>query len=143
MNDYSYGLNNSVRWIDPFGLQSKPSEVPLGDSYKVIQDFWDGVGDLWGEYENLRQANTIGTDSYFHCLGNCEASRRGPGGRAASHVVSYVREVYGVAKGDPWTDTNQDMSANSCGRNGPNSQSCPEWCSQYLPPVLPPSFPRP
>jgi serum amyloid A protein len=95
-----------------------------------------------GEYENMTQANTIGADKYFHCLANCEAARRGAGGRAASHLVSYVREVYGVVKGDPWDDVNEDMSANSCGRNAPPGQSCADTCRPYLPPRLPPSFPR-
>ena len=36
---------------------------------------------------DMRDANTIGADKYFHARGNYDASQRGPGGRWAAEVI--------------------------------------------------------
>jgi RHS repeat-associated protein len=136
-------VTTTMQVLGPQLAANGMSDAPMGDAYPTIQEFLDGAGDLWGQYENMLQANTLHSDHYFHCLGNCEANRRGPGGRAASQFISYWREVYGVMKGDPWDEINADFAANSWGRNAPPDQSCPVTCSGFLPPSLPPDFPRP
>jgi hypothetical protein len=80
----------------------------------------------------MRDANTKGVDKYFHCMANCEASERGPGGLFAAQIISELREDYGYWKGDPLGDSLDDMRANRCGRRG--DPKCENRCKQYLPP---------
>lgn len=39
-----------------------------------------GAWDMWRAYSDMREANYIGADKYFHARGNFDAAQRGPGG---------------------------------------------------------------
>lgn len=71
---------NPLSYVDPMGLQAYmcqsgglsawcPPPSP-GPRKGAIDDFWRN-------YNDMRNANTIGGDKYFHCKANCEAARRG------------------------------------------------------------------
>ena len=82
-------------------------------------------------------------DKYFHCKGNCEAAKCGSSGYDEACLVSDLREVYGLFKGDPRADSRADQAANMHGRNGARSnptQSCQVICSQYRPRGLPAQY---
>jgi RHS repeat-associated protein len=140
-NLYTYVENSPARSTDPEGLITRAR----GEADKATADCWFGMasaaGVFWAQNKRMRDNNTKMVDKYFHCMANCEAAKM-PCGRPASHLISYVRELYGMAKGDPWTDMQEDMSANSQGRNCPQQQTCYERCKTLLPPRLPPGFMR-
>ncbi|NXI53211.1 SAA protein, partial [Chloroceryle aenea] len=51
---------------------------------------WDAVGGAWDmlrAYKDMREANYINADKYFHARGNYEAAQRGPGGVWAARVI--------------------------------------------------------
>ncbi|MEQ2204176.1 hypothetical protein XENOCAPTIV_009168 [Xenoophorus captivus] len=43
-------------------------------------------------YKDMRDANWINSDKYFHARGNYDAAQRGAGGRWAAEVISDARE---------------------------------------------------
>lgn len=51
------------------------------------------MGDFLRNYKDMRDANYIGGDKYFHCKANCEATKRGPLGEATAEVISDAREL--------------------------------------------------
>lgn len=46
-----------------------------------------GTQDMWRAYRDMRDANYIGADKYFHARGNYDAARRGPGGAWAAKTI--------------------------------------------------------
>lgn len=49
--------------------------------------------DFIDNYNDMRDANTIGADKFFHCKASCEASQRGPIGGRTAEAISDTREV--------------------------------------------------
>lgn len=106
--------------------------------------FLGATGDFFQNYQDMRDANTIGGDKYFHCKANCEAAQRGNGGQDAAKCISDTREwVDQNAKGDPPSASAADQAANYFGRNGgalsPNS-SCAQVCAPFRPNGLPSQY---
>ncbi|XP_076880216.1 serum amyloid A-2 protein-like isoform X2 [Brachyhypopomus gauderio] len=79
-----------------------------------------GAGDMRRAYRDMREANWIGTDKYFHARGNYEAAQRGPGGRWAAAVISDGRELVQRITRRGNQDEAADQEANRWGRNGRN-----------------------
>ncbi|WAR23471.1 SAA-like protein [Mya arenaria] len=61
---------------------------------------------------DMRRANTIGADKYFHARGNYEAARRGTGGRHAATLISNAREYWQGGSGRGAEDSAADQEAN-------------------------------
>ncbi|XP_036077215.1 serum amyloid A protein-like [Rousettus aegyptiacus] len=85
-----------------------------------------GAWDMWRAYRDMREANYIGADKYFHARGNFDAAQRGPGGVWAAEVLSNAREnsqrvtdffKYGDS-GHGAEDSEADQFANRWGRSG-------------------------
>ncbi|MGH2523803.1 MAG: serum amyloid a protein, partial [Anaerolineales bacterium] len=69
-------------------------------------------------YNDMRNANTIGADKYFHCKANCEAASRGSVGDQTACLLSDAREwVDQNIKGDPASASALDQAANTFGRS--------------------------
>ncbi|NWI07950.1 SAA protein, partial [Tichodroma muraria] len=83
---------------------------------------WDAVGgakDMLRAYLDMREANYIGADKYFHARGNYDAAQRGPGGAWAARVISDAREsLQSRGSGRGAEDTRLDQEANAWGRSG-------------------------
>lgn len=144
VNLYAFVKNNPVTLNDPTGLF--PGLFPVGGI--IIDFFGDAFGadyDLFKNYLDMREAWTKGADKYFHCKGNCEAARRGPGGQLESWLISESRELwdhYGPKK-DPTSACDADRRANNHGRqSGSNNRNvdCSQACSQFRPRGLDPKY---
>ncbi|XP_012889585.1 PREDICTED: serum amyloid A-5 protein-like [Dipodomys ordii] len=77
-----------------------------------------GAWDMWRAYRDMREANWIGADKYFHARGNYDAAKRGPGGVWAAEVLSDARENVQSFLGRGDDDTLEDQKANRWGRSG-------------------------
>jgi RHS repeat-associated protein len=132
VNFVAFVTNNPQTWRDPTGLQAGlPPSVQM-----TISQFVGGAWSMWHNYRSLRDANFIGIDKYFHCMGNCEAAAQGPGGRLAATIISEAREDSDFWRGRPLWDSVEDMRANEVGRCG--ASDCRKACSRYLMPGFTP-----
>lgn len=145
INFYAFVRNNPVTLTDPSGLSA------WGDFTRFVGDvvtFWpDAFGadkDFWDNYQDMRDANTIGADKYFHCKANCEAASRGAGGDIESSLLSEMRELFDeYVKGDPPSACNADRAANDHGRRaGRNNRNvdCSQACNPFRPNGLDPKY---
>ncbi|XP_012892531.1 PREDICTED: serum amyloid A-1 protein-like, partial [Dipodomys ordii] len=77
-----------------------------------------GTRDMWRAYSDMKEANWIGADKYFHARGNYDAAQRGPGGVWAAKVISDARENFQRLTGRGAEDWRADQFANEWGRSG-------------------------
>jgi RHS repeat-associated protein len=135
-NLYGYSLGDPINGVDPLGLA-------VGDRWdpRTYVDYAAGVAggtlDFYEQYRAMRDANTIGADQFFHCMANCLAWSRGPGGQDAAKILSEGRELYDeYVKGDPRSVCDEDRAANRQGRDPafPPDADCAERCSSLAPP---------
>jgi RHS repeat-associated protein len=136
-NRYIYVGNNPINYRDPLGLARTDSWDP-----RFYTDFWGnffgGGYDFYQNYQDMRDANTVGADKYFHCKANCQASRRGFGGREAAESFSEGRELFDeYIKGDPRSVCDEDRAANKRGREGNPNEPCNKVCEPLRPAGLP------
>ena len=76
----------------------------------------------------------IGADAYFHCRANCEASRRGLGGRSAARSMSWLREsIQNEPKEDRARDEAANLQGQCAGGSNPDAD-CYKACSNLIPP---------
>ena len=109
---------------------SIPEQSPTQQRIGAIQDFTRN-------FQNMRDANTRGADKYFHCVANCQATRRGPIGEQVARQLSNAREWSQWVEnhfGDG--DEAADRAANQRGRNGARGNpgvSCHQVCRTEAP----------
>lgn len=154
INFYAYVRNDPINKSDPFGLEedglwSRAKEV-VHKAYEAVkdyvEDFSGGVDDFYRNKQTMIDANTKGVDKYYHCMANCEATQRGPGGEAAAKLLSVAREVRdfpinvapkdwhgkGLPLSESWKDINEDLDADRAGQEaGRGGKICHAGCSQY------------
>jgi RHS repeat-associated protein len=168
INLYSYVGNNPLYGTDSSGLDdadrewerkvnpSPPSPDPWywshnesADNSPLVSDVYPSscsggwgilgvLGDFWGNYDDMRTANTVGADKFFHCMANCEASRRGVGGLQTASDISELREWFDEnIKGDPKSVCDEDRYANYVGRvGGQGCEPCSRVCERFRPAQL-------
>lgn len=130
VNLYAYVGNDPINRKDPTGRIMIPPEhmdperdwsSRQGRSIAEATGRSEAVGaarDFGRNYQNMRAANTIGADKYFHCRANCEASSRGEAGRTVAERISNAREIVDHRiRGDSPQSSQQDQAANVAGRN--------------------------
>ncbi|HQX26614.1 MAG TPA: peptidoglycan-binding protein [Alphaproteobacteria bacterium] len=124
--------------INPDG----PTQSKMKENLQSNKKAENAFGDFWNNYKDMRDANTIGADRYFHCKANYEATKRGWDGFAAAGFLSNMREagnlvIDPIKKGQfPVKDVIDDQHANKYGRNSARSgqfSSAREACAIYRP----------
>ena len=99
--------------------------------------------DMRRNYNDMKEANTINADRYFHCKANCQAAERGPLGAAVATGISHLREFQNLVEGDTAMDRGYDQYANRFGRASPSRtdfKSCEASCEPFAPRVLEPKY---
>ncbi|KAM5247197.1 serum amyloid A protein isoform 4-T4 [Ctenodactylus gundi] len=86
--------------------------------FSFIGEAAQGAWDMFRAYSDMREANYIGSDKYFHARGNYDAAQRGPGGAWAAEVISDAREGIQRLTGHGAEDSRADQFANEWGRSG-------------------------
>jgi len=134
-----FNADNPLRSTDAFGYAEQNPllkvdrtgrSVATTQSAQAAMVIGFGLADFLRNYEDMRDANTIDADKYFHCLANCEAARRGPYGEMTALVMSVGREAVDYAvKGDPKSAWVADLVADFVGLTGGRSS-----CSSCSPP---------
>jgi RHS repeat-associated protein len=90
----------------------------LSEAKEYVTDFAGGVSDFVDTYSEMRDANWVNSDKYFHSKANFKASLRGPGGRYAAEKMSNLREISDqYLMGDSRASSVADQRANSYGRS--------------------------
>ncbi len=147
LNLYAF-YGNAIQETDALGLMIAPgSEIwhPLRPRQETVSkddpviSCYKAVKELWEAYEDMRTANTIGADKYFHCIGMCKATRKSD--RALVVFLAKLREVSdllrkGVENGfkvplKNAEDSLKDMEANMKGIDCPGDKTCEECCCEY------------
>jgi hypothetical protein len=123
-----------------------PEKDPSSRAGKEGKEASEAAKDFGENYQDMREANTIGADKYFHCKANCEAAARGPTGEDTAENISNLREQTDQAiKGDPPEASAADQEANQTGReagrevqgSGQDAEPiCRAACDEYRPEAL-------
>jgi RHS repeat-associated protein len=137
---YGYASQNPLSFIDPLGLSPNDWWDPRF-YWNTWRDVLGTGRDFWRNYRDMRDANTINADKYFHCMANCEGASRGWAGVQTAEDISETREwVDEHVKGDPRWACDQDRAANALGRRRQPPGSCQNVCAPLRPPGLPPRY---
>jgi len=149
LNLFIMVLNNILNNIDPRGLTNEPPGYPDPDPcYGHCPDYpFDDPGPkgklvavclLVDQYFAMNQANVIGADKYFHCLGMCGAARASDDEwavwlAAARETRDYIKNLFTqkITCMKQLEDSIEDFEANMTGINCPPDQSCECCCAKY------------
>ncbi len=130
INVWGYVGQNPLSFTDPLGLWSEEYIYYVGGAI-------NGTGDFIRNYRDMRNANTISSDKYFHCKANCEATQRGKGGKDAARCISNAREWFDQnIKADPASESAADQIANRYGRTqsiANPDDDCRQICVPFRP----------
>lgn len=133
--------NAPLNLADPLGLYGVPSLpgmflvsgafITIGGSLDVFAVNWLA----------LLEANRLGVrnaDKYFHCMANCESTKRGPAQQLGAVILSNLKEAKDLAFG-PYgpADSARDQAANRYGRECPHGRPCSGHCGLLLTGWLP------
>lgn len=154
INTYAYVAGDPLSFTDFSGLDNPGmgpygpgnnnyGRGPRGTTNPAAIQIQQAMGDFANNYLDMRMSNWIGSDKYFHCKANCEATRKGPHGEAMACKISDEREASDQARGtSTLSDSLADQAANAIGRSGAlsSTESCPSVCSGFRPEGLPSKY---
>ncbi len=109
----------------------------------IAQQQAGAVEDFQRNKRLMEEAGFIGADKYFHCVANCQATRRGPHGEAMARTLSNSREWLQDRWPGSHNDAAADQEANRAGREGARRDpcgSCDDICFEFRPNPLPGRF---
>ena len=117
-----------------------------------LKQIYKAVNVFIRNYNDMKEANTIGADKYFHSKANCEASQLGDFGEITAKAISDLRELTdsfknvhlkGMTEAESAKDSADDEKANKYGRNqGRNNlnENCGDLVEIYRPNGLPTKY---
>ena len=154
INLFCFLKNKSSYTTDALGQFSFPSYEDIKscvrEKKKDVEDVFRALQVLYDGYMQMRRANTINADKWFHCVAMCKAARYA---RKTTISVSYLREITDTIKycvSNPreafdkdtvlsdefWNYIDQcfeDLEANGVGIGCPQEKTCKECCCRFLP----------
>lgn len=118
----------------------------------ALEQLLGTVNDFMRNYNEMKEANFIGADKYFHAKANCEGAQRGKFGELTAKSIGDLRELTdlfrniltkGYSLKTTLEDKREDLEANKYGReqgrkypNGNNKV----LVDKYRPAKLPPNY---
>ncbi len=143
-NQASSKIQNFTLFLGKIGRHSNIS-AHLTDCINTLNKVQRSAEDFVRNYKNMKEANTINSDKYFHAKANCEAAQNGIAGAVVSRGISDLREltdVYnntlrkGMTLQESYEDSIKDQEANRFGRtqgtNNPD-KNCGDLVNKYRP----------
>lgn len=116
----------------------------IKDSLKNNSEAFEAYGDFARNYFDMREADFIGGDKYFHCKANYQATSRGWKGKETAEKLSSAREdIQSTFSGKGFKDTVMDHTANWYGRAKTikgEVKSAREACEYFRPRGLPEKY---
>ena len=110
-----------------------------------LRQIFGTVGDFVQNYQDMKEANTIGADKYFHSKANCDGTQRGELGAAVAKGISDLREytdsfknicIKGMTKIESEENSKEDQEANEYGRQQGRDNpynDCGDLVNKYRP----------
>ena len=146
-DEIEHGIENIIKKSQENLVNSIKTRV---ENYiDELKQIYNAVNVFIRNYNDMKEANTIGADKYFHSKANCEASQLGDFGEITAKGISDLREftdsfknvyIKGMTKIESAKDSADDEEANkygrSQGRNNPN-ENCGDLVEIYRPNGLP------
>lgn len=118
---------------------SRPALAIIESCIDALQQIIGTINDFIRNYNDMRDANTIGADKYFHSKANCDGAKRGELGALVAKGISDLREftdlfknvlVKGMTIAESLEDSAGDQEANRYGRE--QGKAHPEEDSSVL-----------
>ena len=134
-NNYGFGTSNIRNNIEN-RQQTTPQQNPL-------QQVVGAIGDMVGNYVDMKMDNTIKGDDYFHCKANYEAAQRGVIGENIAEKLGNTKEEFdfwdnqfrkGLSPLEAYQDKIHDRTINQIGRQKAKSgvyKNSREACYPY------------
>lgn len=117
---YAQNITNSTYGNIGFNYtQIRTTNVYLSNSTEFVWDASGGAGDFVKTYFEMREANHLNSDKYFHAKANFLAASRGEGGTWMAIRLSNIRESLDMRwpKNDSYQQSIADQMANRFGRD--------------------------
>ena len=147
------GVTSSIQNVQNMYTKNINREKEQAEKFtNTIKQIPNAVADFTKNYNDMKEANTIGADKYFHAKANSEAAQRGFLGKLTALFISNLREITdtfkntlikGMTLKDSLKDSKEDLEANKFGRtqglNNPNKDSR-ELVDKYRPKGLPEKY---
>jgi hypothetical protein len=116
----------------------------FSDVFSAVSAPFGAISDFARNYKDMRTADVLKQDGYFHCKANYEAASRGLGGVVTAMQMDSLRELTDAVRGrSSFTDYKNDMSANALGLERGYSgrySSAQEACADLRPNGLPDKY---
>lgn len=142
-NDGPHCYTAGITQLTPVQLRAVTDDAARRNQRGALKQIVGAAGDFVRNFLNMREANTIGADKYFHCMANCQAAQRGSAGEATAAAISNLREASDQVRGTPADSSVPDQEANGQGRDGGRANPnvpCANICYTHRPNGLDPEY---
>ena len=121
VNDYIKFFSNLINTK----VQNSLAKTILDNCVDSLNQIVGTISDFIRNYNDMKEANTIGADKYFHSKANCDGSKRGELGATVAKAISDFREftdlfknvlLKGMTIAESLEDSKTDQEANEYGR---------------------------